>query len=157
MTYNISIVEFPAKKLVGMKVRTNMQNASTDCSAIWQTFGPRSVEISGGACVGKECYGVSVMVNENDFDYWAASEVLTDGDLPDGMEVINIPAGLYAKCSVAGLAKLSEAYSYLYCQWPNEQSEYALNMQGASFEIYPPGMGSDADGVFEICAAVLKQ
>ena len=137
MSFEITVVEFPATHLIGMKVRTNMQNAQKDCPAIWQTFGPRIIEIPGGDCVGKGAYGISVMVNENDFDYWAAVESQTESPLPDDMDTIDIPAGHYARCSIASLEKLGEAYMFVYGPWIQGQNEFTLDMSGVSFELYP--------------------
>ncbi len=154
MTFDITIVEFPAKRLVGMKVRTNMQNAAADCTALWQTFGPKSNELTGGKCAGEPGYGLSFMLNENDFDYWAANEVLSETTAPEGMGVVDIPAGLYAKCGVPSLAQLSEAYMFVYGQWIAGQSEYGLDMNGVSFELYPPNW--DMNSGLEIYVPVRK-
>ena len=50
--YKVKVVEFPQKRLVGMKVGTTMSKAQVDCPAIWQTFGPRIDEIVSGDCPG---------------------------------------------------------------------------------------------------------
>ncbi len=155
MSFEIAVVEFPATHLIGMKVRTTMQKAQADCPAIWQTFGPRIVEIPGGDCIGKGAYGVSVMLNENDFDYWVAVEAASNAAVPKDMATFEIPDGLYAKCSVASLEKLGEAYMYVYSQWVSGQSEYGLNMQAPCFELYPPNWR--LEDAFEIYVPVMKQ
>lgn len=65
--FEIKVVEFPTKQLMGIKVRTNMAKAKEDCQALWQNFCPQLPKI-----YGKESYGVSIMLNAQDFDYWAA-------------------------------------------------------------------------------------
>ncbi len=155
MSFEITVVGFPAKHLIGMKVRTDMQKAQTDCTALWQTFGPRIVDIPGctGECKGS--FGVSVMLNENDFDYGAAVEVAPETTVPNGMEAFELPAGLYAKCTVASLEKLGEAYMYVYGPWIAGQSEYGLNMQAPCFEHYPANWRPE--DAFEIYVPVTKQ
>lgn len=46
--YDVTVVEYPAKRLVGLKVRTSMQHAAEDCPALWMTFGPRMGEVPAG-------------------------------------------------------------------------------------------------------------
>jgi AraC family transcriptional regulator len=135
VSFIVSVVEFPAKYLIGIKVRTSMQGSSTDCPALWQTFAPRIAEIKAD---DNAAYGVSVMLNDNDFDYWAAIGSPSNTAVPVGMQTIEIPAGLYAKCSVASMEKLGEAFMYVYTQWIHGQSEYTLNMYAPCFELYPP-------------------
>ncbi len=157
MSFEVTIVELSTKKLVGMKVRTNMQNAMSDCPAIWQTFGPKSDELTGGACADLPGYGVSVMVNENDFDYWAALEISPATKALEGMETIDVSAGVYAKCSVPGLAKLGEAYMFLWSQWLSAQDEYVYDAAVPSFELYPAHWNTDSDCAFEIYMPVRKK
>jgi AraC family transcriptional regulator len=154
MSFEVSVVEFPAKHLIGTKVRASMQSSSTDCPALWQAFAPRIAEISTGNESGNVAFGVSVMVNDNDFDYWAAVEALSSVAVPAGMQTTEISAGLYAKCSVANMEKLGEAFMYVYTQWTHEQSEYRLNMNAPCFELYPPGW--QPDNAVEIYSPVLK-
>lgn len=138
MSFEITVVELPAKHLIGMSVRTDMRKAQTDCPAVWQTFGPRIAGIPGRDGAGQGAYGVSFMLNENDFDYRAAVEAAPGTTVPDGMAAFEIPSGRYARCGVASFEQLGEAYMYVYGQWAPGQSEYALNMQAPCFELYPP-------------------
>lgn len=133
--YKVKVVEFPQKRLVGMKVGTTMSKAQVDCPAIWQTFGPRIDEIVSGDCPGS--YGLSLMLNEQDFDYWAAVESDLADPLPSGLARVEIPAGWYARAEVPNLEGLGPAYMYLYDQWLKESGNTA-NYQAAGFEFYPP-------------------
>jgi AraC family transcriptional regulator len=154
MTFEVSAAPFPAKHLIGIKVRTSMQSSATDCPALWQTFAPRMAEIQTGIAGGSAAFGVSVMVNDNDFDYWATIEASTNTAVPTGMETIGLPAGLYARTSTS-MEKLGEAFTYVYTQWVQGQSEYTLNMQGACFELYPPNW--QPGNAFEIYSPVVKK
>ena len=136
MSFSISIVDYPAKLVAGLRIRTEMQKAKTECPALWHTLVPRMSEISAWQTVPKGIYGVSLMVNESEFDYWAALETSGEDTVPQGMETFSIPAGRYAKCPVASMEQLFEAYMYVYGTWASEQAEYTVNEMAPCFELY---------------------
>lgn len=135
--YDVIVAEYPAKNLVGLKVRTSMQRAAEDCPALWVTFGPRMEEIPAGDGVRGDFYGVSIMLNAEEFDYWAAVEAEAESAVPEGMACMEIPAGQYAKCTVPDLQKLGDALMYLYSEWPKSQREYVPDEEAPGFELYP--------------------
>lgn len=128
--FEISVVDFSAKQLMGIKVRTSMAKAREDCPALWQKFCPQMPET-----YGKESYGLSVMLNAEDFEYWAAVEV--DGQIPAGIEATGIPAGSYVRCTVPNLESIGAGYMYIYQTWLGGQQEWKLNEQAPCFELYP--------------------
>ena len=130
--FNVTIVEYPAKRLTGIKVRTNMAKAQEDCLALWQRFCPDCTQDMPSAA-----FGVSVMLDAENFDYWAAVED-KDGRLPADMGHVDIPAGKYAVCSVPNLASIGEAYMFIFQNWLASQQAHAYNEQSPSFELYPP-------------------
>ena len=138
MTLEIIVKELPSRKLAGMVVCTNMQKASTDCPAIWQTFGPRMSSLTGNAeAAFGESFGLSVMVSEDGtFDYWATVEMSVDVPLPEDMVTVELPGGLYACATVPNLSQVAEAYGTMYMEWPQQQSEYGVNMQAPCVEVY---------------------
>ena len=129
--FEIKIVDLPAKGLMGIKVRTNMEKAREDCPALWQKFCPQMPQI-----FGKESYGLSIMLNAQDFDYWAAAEAPA-GAAPAGMENVTIPAGAYARCTVPNLESIGAGYMFMYQTWLGGQQEWKLNEQAPCFELYP--------------------
>ena len=135
--YQVTVVECPARHLTGMKVRTTMSKAQQDCSGLWYSFGPRIGELlsADSGCPGS--YGISVMLSAEDFDYWAAVETAASIAVPAGMATIDLPAGWYAKCTVPGLEKIGEGYTWLYETWPQSQGEYTYDERAACFELYP--------------------
>lgn len=143
-------VEIPEKRLVGMKTRSTMQKASHDCSALWKIFGPRMGELPSGP----GAYGVTVMVNAEEFDYFAAVEAGDAVAVPSGMERFVLPGGSYAKCYVPNLHKMHEAYDYMYTQWPKKQTGYAPNFQAPCFEYYQADW-QEGDG-FELNIPIKK-
>ena len=130
--FTVTIVEYPAKRLTGIKVRSNMAKAQEDCLALWQRFCPDCTQDMPAAA-----FGVSVMLDAENFDYWAAVED-KDGRLPADLEHVDIPAGKYAVCSVPNLASIGEAYMFIFQKWLASQQAYAYNEQAPSFELYPP-------------------
>ena len=148
-SYTATIVSYPAKHLIGINVLTSMQKASVDCPALWQAFDTRISGSLSTGCACKGCYGVSVMLNAEEFYYWAAVEADLLKELPPGMEHIDIQAGQYARCLVPDLKNVADAYMFLYGAWLSNQSEYALNEHAPCFEQYPPNWQlSDSCGVF---------
>jgi len=139
MTLDVTIKEFPARHLTGMVVRTNMQKASTDCPAVWQAFGPRLADFPNSANIS-EAYGVSIMIGtDGTFDYWAAAETPADAPVPDDMKTVELPAGLYACTFAPNLEQMEATYREIYMEWPNQQSEYAIDMQAPCVEVYRNG------------------
>lgn len=143
MKFSFSVTPVPEKRLLGMRVRTNMANAHTDCPALWMRFGPRLCPelLKKSACfVGPQTsYGVSTEMGiSGDFTYWAAIEAAPDATSPEGMEMLTIPAGPYVRCSVANLEEVGPAFSAMYMEWPATQTAYAPDMNGLCFELYPP-------------------
>jgi len=134
MGFEVRILEYPAKCLAGMSVRTSMQKSSEDCTKAWAVFMPRMSEVNSQP---SESFGVSVMINENDFDYWTALEMAVGSPLPVGMQTVDISAGTYACCTVPSIEKLGDAYMYIYTEWLKANPEYALNMESHCFELYP--------------------
>jgi len=136
MTLNVTIKEFPARHLTGMVVRTNMETGMTDCPAIWQTFAPHLGSFPNSAAI-LEAYGVSVMIGtDGTFDYWAAAETPAGAPVPDGMQTMELPAGLYACTLAPSLDQMEKTYREIYMEWPAQQSEYEVNMQAPCVEVY---------------------
>ena len=129
--FEVTVVDFAAKQLVGIKVRTSMAKAKQDCPALWQKFCPQLPDI-----FMKESYGISIMLNAHDFDYWAAAET-SEGVCPAGLEPVGIPAGPYARCLVPNLESIGDGYMFLYQTWLAAQTEWKLNEQAPCFELYP--------------------
>lgn len=154
---SVFVSQRPQLRLFGVFVRTSMSKASVDCPKLWaNVFGPRMHEISG-AKLGEypgPSYGISVMLDEHNFDYWAAMPAREGQVLPEGMQVIELPAGLYAGCVIPSLAQLGEAFTYLYGTWPQTVKDYALNMQAPGFEYYDQRY--QESGALEVYAPVLK-
>lgn len=129
------VVEKPAVRIVGLHVRTNLANASANCGKLFGQFGPRMHEITDNG--GGVSYGVSWMVGEREFDYWAALPVGADANVPEGMDSAEIPAGLYVEVPFASLEEIGRAYQRVFAEWLPSQREFVLRDDAPSFELYP--------------------
>lgn len=119
------------KHLVGMKMIMSFTNNKT--GLLWQGFMPRRKEINN--LTSADLYSVEVYAPDffkpfrpdAEFEKWAAVEVSRVEILPDGMETIVIPPGLYAVFIHKGSASLApKTYEYVLGSWiPN--SAYTLD------------------------------
>ena len=132
MTLKPQIQTLPETKLIGKKIR--MSFAGNQTRELFQSFMPRRREITSS--VDPDLYAVEVYNDTSffknfnptaEFEKWAAVRVGEFNVIPDGMETLTIPRGLYAVFHYKG--KPSEAqttYQYIYGNWiPN--SEYDLD------------------------------
>ena len=127
------VVQMAAQQVVGVKIKTTMETAVVDCSRLWQDeFGPRMAEIS----TGEASFGASIMIDAQSFEYWAALPY-TKGSVPEGMNVLDIPEGFYAKVSLKSLDELMGAYQHMFQTW-SENPEYTIRFDAPSYELYPP-------------------
>lgn len=155
--FSISVSERPPVRLYGMNIATDMANALKNCSHLWEhVFAPRMQELGGkpsGDYQGPS-YGVSVMLDADHFTYWAAMPAKEHQTLPDSMGELSLAGGLYAGGSVSSLEQLGLFYQYLYAEWTQQQTEYAINMQGCCFEYYDDRYCTS--GAFEVYAPVIR-
>ena len=97
---NPRIETLTEKKLIGKRITMSFSDDRT--FQLWRSFMPRPKEIQNS--VGSDLYCVQVYAamdfnNVNPaaaFDKWAAIEVADFTAVPNGMETITLPAGLYA-------------------------------------------------------------
>ena len=126
--------------------------------ALWQAFGPRIAELMGCARLSEDnrgSCGVSKMIDEDNFTYWAGIGVESVESLPEGMATMTIPQGWYVKCTAPGIEQLGEALMAIYSQWQDTQDEYVLDMQGVSLELYPENW--QITDALEVYASILKK
>lgn len=136
-TFEVKIVERPVIKAAGLKVRTSMEKAGVDCPKIWEEeFGPRMCSFPADPARPGESYGLSIMIDSDTFDYWAVMPIADGTPVPEGMDTITIPGGLYGECQVESLAQLGDVFNYLYMTWAPSLEKYAVNMQAAGYELY---------------------
>ncbi|REG92745.1 GyrI-like domain-containing protein [Algoriphagus antarcticus] len=129
---NPSIKTLPDTKLIGMRIQMNFIANKTQ--ALWQKFMPRRKEIEGS--VFDELYSVEIYSNlsyfesfnpASEFEKWAAVKVEDFEIIPEEMEKLFIPAGLYAVFPFKGLdSDAPKMYQYIIESWIPE-SIYELD------------------------------
>jgi AraC family transcriptional regulator len=126
------------KKLVGKCVRTSLANDQT--KDLWSGFMSARNKISNP--LGTELYAVRVYDQNyfldfnpaNEFDKWASAEVNDFNNIPEGMEKIVLPEGMYAVFLYKGAASAGGPFfQYIYGIWLQD-SDYLLD-ERPHFEI----------------------
>ncbi|MFT5824301.1 MAG: AraC family transcriptional regulator [Crocinitomix sp.] len=117
------IIEFDKLTLVGLKISTSLSEDNT--FKLWNTFMKRRTEIKNR--IDDKYYSVQKYPNDIDmdsftpitvFDKWAAVTVSKVIDIPEGMEVIYIDAGKFAKFQHFGTASdFFRTSQYIYGTW----------------------------------------
>ncbi|MBC5992382.1 GyrI-like domain-containing protein [Pontibacter cellulosilyticus] len=126
------IVSTQPRHLIGKRITTSL--ATNDAVALWSSFMPLLKEIRKR--VGQQLYSVQVypesirmdkFTPETPFEKWAAVEVTETGILPEGMEELQLPGGLYAVFVHKGPAsEFHKTAQYIFGTWL-PQSEYQLD------------------------------
>lgn len=100
---------------------------------LWSNFMPRRGEICnsiGAALYSVDIYDCSYFGNFNPhklFEKWAAAEVTDFSHIPDGMETLTIPEGLYAVFIHKGPASTgAQTYRFIFETWL-PASEFTLD------------------------------
>ncbi len=114
---------FGGATLVGMHTQTSIANDNTP--ALWQRFMPRRKEIQhpvSGNLISVQVYHPNFKFRDFTHDTiwqkWATVEVSDTATLPDGMEVLQIPAGEYVVFTYTGTpATFGETLRYLFAEW----------------------------------------
>lgn len=135
MKYEVTVVDLPARQVVGLCERISVANAMEKCPVLWEAFMSRHGEIANA--VGDSAYGVSANMTENGHcDYWATLPVSSTDNIPPGMGCLTLRAGKYAKCARVDLASIGKAYEFLYGEWAQAQKEHPVDFTAACFEQY---------------------
>lgn len=110
------------KKLLGIKARMSFNNHNP--AVLWQRFMPQKKAIKNQ--VDSVLYSLEVYPDgffesfdrKNEFDKWAAVEVSDFFDVPEGMEQLVIPKGLYAVFLHKGTnTEAAKTYDYIFREW----------------------------------------
>ena len=118
------------KKLIGKRLTMSLSKNRT--AELWQSFMPRRKEIQN--IVGTELYSMQVYEPlyfdafnpGNEFEKWAAVEVMDFAAVPSGMQTYTLPQGLYAIFHYTGSSTDTTIFQYIFTRWlPN--SDYFLD------------------------------
>ena len=117
---NPTIKTFSSTKFIGK----NLSITYTDYRAfeLWSSFMPRRKEILN--TIGTDLY--NIQINPENFDFypntpfvkWAAVAVTNFDLVPEGMEVLEIPQGLYAVFNYKGdQSNVAAFFNAIYTEW----------------------------------------
>lgn len=124
MTVQPKIESLQQKTIVGMRMRLNFANFAV--GSLWARFMPRCATVKNR--IGKELFSLAVYPEnfsfskggfnaEIYFERWAGVEVESPKDMPDEMESLVVPAGLYAIFHYKGLNTDTSIYEYIHGEW----------------------------------------
>lgn len=125
------IKTFPETKFVGYRMTMSMAYNKT--AELWRSFGPRRSEITN--TIGTELYSLQVMPEgyfsnfnpATEFEKWAVVPVTDTENIPNGMETITVPEGLYAVFHYKGLpSEGAKFFQYIFAEWL-PQSGYVVD------------------------------
>ena len=118
------------KKLIGKHLTMSLANNKT--GELWKGFMPRRHEIKN--VIGSNLFSLQTYdpdyfkaFNPNaEFEKWALAEVSDTNDIPNEMEVFNLPGGLYAVFFYKGLNTDPSIFQYIFSEWL-PKSEYDID------------------------------
>ena len=125
------IETLPQKKFVGK--RKMMSFSKNETFELWRGFMPQKNTINNVA--GEELYSLEVYDKkfftqfspDKEFEKWAAIEVSEFGNIPEEMEKLTVPEGLYAVFIHKGPATEAErTYNFIFREWL-PHSNYVLD------------------------------
>lgn len=128
----ITLVEMPVQTLVGMRMRTTL--AENRAIELWKGFKPRVKEIPtaiSAISYSVQCYDTLLVPQTFHpgvvFEKWAAVEVVGEGAVPEGIEHLTLPGGLYAHFVYKGeMTKFGNTMRDFFVNWL-PQSDYILD------------------------------
>jgi len=127
------IESITVKNLVGIQMQMNFSKYQV--GLLWSKFMPQSTEIKNR--VTRDLISLAVYPEgfsfskaefnpELNFTKWAGAEVENLNHIPQGMEPLRVPAGLYAVFHYKGLNTDTSIFEYIHGEWlPN--SPYGLD------------------------------
>jgi predicted transcriptional regulator YdeE len=140
-------------KVIGIESRINIKEA--DYEAIWlKKFKSRQSDITPLAN-GNGDYGIFHKFYEDGLiGYLVGSEVSDVANIPEGLNLLNIPEAKYAvfECNSQTIGK---TWPYIHETWLPQSSEYAMG-NSPVFEFYPKGYAQEAESIL-IHIAVRKK
>ncbi|MEM6362689.1 MAG: GyrI-like domain-containing protein [Bacteroidota bacterium] len=148
------------KKLVGISLPMSLTNNRT--GQLWSSFVPRLDEIKNTVNSNKfslQIYAEDHFSNfspSNGFIKWAALEVTDFDSIPEDMQSLELPGGLYAVFDYKGSSQDTSVFQYIFSEWL-PKSDYILDDR-PHFEILGEKYkNNDSDSEEEIWIPVKKK
>lgn len=153
---------FKETKLVGKKMRMSFNENKT--FELWQSFSPAIKEIKNLIRPNRfsvEIYPETTFFDNFDptreYEKWAAAQVSNFDMIPDGMEKLIIPEGLYAIFYYKGKpSEAQETFLYIFGNWlPN--SEYKMDARPYFARMGEKYTGEFSDSEEEFWIPIIKK
>lgn len=98
-----------------------MSFSNNKTGLLWQQFMPKRREIANklnSDLISLQWYPTDFDFGPaTEFEKWAAVEVSEVGQIPDGMEMFVLPAGLYAVFQYKGSSIDTRIFQYIFSEW----------------------------------------
>lgn len=136
---SLQIVHRPAIKLAGCKIHTDRRSAKEDIGRLFNDIAPQINALSDKK--DPAVYGISWIVDakKRRFNYCMAVKYDEQKSIPDSLEEIVIPSGLYAEFLLYSKEDLHQFYDYLYLKLQKEiETNFGIG-EAPYYEIYPNG------------------
>ncbi|MBK8847973.1 MAG: GyrI-like domain-containing protein [Bacteroidetes bacterium] len=128
------------KTLIGM--HQSMSLVANATQQLWSKFKPRVGEVQSRRnedFISLQIYPPDYFIEFNPlraFEKWALVETEAATIAPEGMDIINLPGGLYAVFNYKGNSNDTRIFQYIYTQWL-PASNYVLDSR-PHFEVLGP-------------------
>jgi predicted transcriptional regulator YdeE len=142
MIIETKIIEKPAFSVVGIteSIHFDMSVPPSEnaIAKLWGEFSKRIPEVSNQ--LGWRGYGLMLQNPDNPpgepFNYTASVQISQDGDIPDGMTRIEVPAARYIVLTHRGpLDGIGDAFGHFWGHWlPNSLYEYDGGSRTGKYE-----------------------
>ena len=162
MSLFLRFEEMPPLTFTGFHRRTNLLKAPMTTN--WRELRQRKQELPG--CVDDDFYAVRLYDSpayfqafqpQLEFDQWAAVRVYEDSVVPDGMQQLQSPGGLYAVFLHKGTpARFAQTAQFIFGSWL-PQSGYVLDHRPHFERIAPGYRADDVNAEEEVWVPVVQQ
>ena len=134
-------------RLVAGPVRSYDLTTRTAIPAQWQAYDA----MPHPAALGPEDYfGVCFNQSGDRFDYLCGQQIAADTSLPDGMQRVTLPGGIWAEFATrANPSTMQAAWEELFQHWMRQPG--LAWRAGPAVEYYPPSFnGATGEGGYEL-------
>lgn len=160
----------PNMKMAGFKSRFSFDDASKTVPDFWKNcFSANLEKLCSNGYRAKDSYeefliknkvgsyGISMQVNDSEFDYFICGEVSGD-NIPDNLSVTEIPSGLYAKVTCTGSLpeSITSALNWIFKEYLPGNPEVELR-NAPIIEHYPKGDCSNLSYQCDVLVPVNKK
>ncbi|MEM8571290.1 MAG: AraC family transcriptional regulator [Pseudomonadota bacterium] len=150
--FDVAIESFPQRRLAGMPHKGSYMEIDQVFERVAMIVNARSLWPQVGAMIGIY-YDDPCAVAEEDLRSVAGVELA--GDLPEGLEPFEIPAGRFAVLRHTGpYTGLMAAYEYLYGEWLPQSGEEPRDAPASEIYRNTPAETAPADLITDICLPI---